>query len=132
MSSRSTKITTAIYELINKSNKALSHQEIQAELKGLCNRVTIYRVLDKLLEQKQIHRIIDTEGKSRYACSKHSCSHDDHHHNHIHFSCEKCKEVTCLEGVTPVFDLPSNYEAHDLNFTISGICPKCKSNESSI
>jgi len=126
MSTRTTKISTAIYELINKSHKALSHHDIQKELDGLCNRVTIYRVLEKLLENEKIHRVIDTEGISRYASCKNTCSGSKHHHNHIHFSCKNCKEVFCLEDVVPIFSLPNDYEIHEVNFTISGICAKCK------
>ncbi len=126
MSTRTTKISIAIYELISKSNKALSHHDIQKELDGLCNRVTIYRVLEKLLENGKIHRAIDTEGISRYASCKSTCNGDKHHHNHIHFSCKNCKEVICLEDVVPIFSLPNDYEIHEVNFTISGICNKCK------
>ncbi|MFD1629379.1 Fur family transcriptional regulator [Pseudopedobacter beijingensis] len=120
---RNTAARTEILGLINKSEAALSHTEIQAALDGLCDRVTIYRVLDRLTAEGLIHKIINMDGVVKYAYC-HECS-QMHRHNHIHFSCEKCKKVTCLEGVEPVFKLPEKYKVNEVNFTVSGLCPKC-------
>jgi Fur family ferric uptake transcriptional regulator len=49
-STRNTTAKTEIQELILTSNVALSHSEIQKSLDGLCDRVTIYRVLERLLK----------------------------------------------------------------------------------
>jgi len=45
---RSTTTKTEIQELIVSSSVALSHSEIQKSLKGLCDSVTICRVLERL------------------------------------------------------------------------------------
>ncbi|MFA9290522.1 MAG: Fur family transcriptional regulator, partial [Solirubrobacteraceae bacterium] len=97
--------------------------EIQKSLDGLCDRVTIYRVLERLMEEGVIHKIVNVDGVVKYA-GCHSCS-EKHHHNHIHFSCQKCKSVTCLEDVKPSFKLPENYIVSEVNFTLSGLCPQC-------
>lgn len=47
---RNTIAKTKILDLINTAEVALSHAEIETLLDGLCNRVTIYRVLDRLVE----------------------------------------------------------------------------------
>ncbi|MFK7799850.1 MAG: Fur family transcriptional regulator [Aureispira sp.] len=124
---RKTTAKTQILELLEKVSTALSHKEIQVELDGLCNRVTIYRVLERLLEEGFIHRIVNTDGVVKYARC-HSCNHKNHHHNHLHFSCTQCQEVTCLQQVQPSYQLPSNYLAQEVHFTVSGICPKCLEN----
>ena len=122
-SSRNTVAKLKIQELITKSSIALSHAEIQVATDGLCDRVTIYRVLERLIDEGLIHKIINVDGTVKYAgCT--SCS-ENHNHNHIHFSCEKCKSVTCLENVEPLFKLPSNYRVNEVNFTLSGLCPQC-------
>lgn len=124
---KTTRKTTAkveILELLEKADTALSHKEIQAELDGVCNRVTIYRVLERLLEEGFIHRIVNTDGVVKYARC-HSCQDHKHAHNHLHFSCTQCQEVTCLEQVQPSYQLPPNYLAQEVHFTISGICPNC-------
>ena len=121
---RKTIAKEAILKTINESDTALSQAEIQAILPdGLCNRVTIYRVLDRLISEKQVHQITNIDGVVKYA-NCHSCS-TAHKHNHIHFNCEKCKVVTCIEDVEPTFKLPANYQINQLNFMVSGVCPDC-------
>lgn len=120
---RNTIAKTEIQELIIGSPVALSHTEIQEVTKGLCDRVTIYRVLERLMEEGVIHKIVNVDGVVKYA-GCHSCS-KKHSHNHIHFSCQKCKAVTCLYDVEPSFKLPKNYKVSEMNFTLSGLCPQC-------
>jgi Fur family transcriptional regulator, ferric uptake regulator len=122
-SSRNTTAKTEIKELIVSSSVAMSHSEIQMALGAICDRVTIYRVLERLLEDGTIHKIVNLEGVVKYA-GCHSCS-EKHNHNHIHFSCQKCKSVTCLENVEPSYKLPKNYKVSEMNFTLSGLCPQC-------
>lgn len=121
---RNTIAKTEIKKLIHGSDVALSHAEIQATLNDLCDRVTIYRVLDRLVEEGSVHRIVNVDGVIKYA-ECHDCEAPQHHHNHVHFSCEKCKSVTCLEDVEPSFKLPAQYKVKEVNFTLSGLCPKC-------
>jgi len=120
---RNTTAKTQIQELIITSSIALSHSEIQKSLEGLCDRVTIYRVLERLLNEDVIHKIVNVDGVVKYA-GCHSCT-AKHNHNHIHFSCEKCKSVTCLQNVQPSYKLPQNYIVSEMNFTLSGLCPQC-------
>jgi Fur family ferric uptake transcriptional regulator len=123
MKPRNTKAKTKIKELIISSYTALSQSEIQNSLQGLCDRVTIYRVLERLLDEDIIHKIVNTDGVIKFASCK-SCT-SEHNHNHIHFSCQKCKSVTCLEDVEPTYNLPKNYKVSEMNFTLSGLCPQC-------
>jgi Fur family ferric uptake transcriptional regulator len=122
-SARTTTAKTKIQGLIISSSVALSHSEIQKSLKGLCDRVTIYRVLKRLMEEGVIHKMVNVDGVVKYAVC-HSCS-KKHNHNHIHFNCQKCKAVTCLDDVEPSFKLPKNYKVSEMNFTLSGLCPQC-------
>ena len=124
-SARNTVAKTEIQVLITTFNVALSHSEIQKSLDGLCDRVTIYRVLERLLEEGVIHKIENLDDGVKYA-SCHSCStKHNHNHSHIHFSCQKCKSVTCLENVEPSYKLPKNYKVSEMNFTLAGLCPQC-------
>lgn len=122
--SRNTIAKTEILRLINRSGTALSHSEIQALLDGLCHRVTIYRVLDRLIEEGLIHKIATIDGTVKYAAC-HDCDSAAHHHNHLHFNCERCESVTCLEDVEPSFNLPKGYKMYKSNFMVSGVCPQC-------
>lgn len=122
--SRNTVAKTRIINTITDSKTALSHSEIHELLDGFCDRVTIYRVLDRLIAEDLIHKIVTIDGTVKYAAC-HDCSSVEHHHNHIHFSCEQCHTVTCIEEVEPSFKLPEKYKVHNVNFTVSGVCPEC-------
>ncbi len=123
---RNTTAKAAILELIKTSEVALSHSEIQKLTGDLCDRVTIYRVLDRLVVEDVIHKIATPDGTVKYAACHHG--HLDKHidsHNHVHFSCEKCHSVTCLDSVEPTFIMPKNYLVKLSNFSLSGLCPNC-------
>lgn len=120
---RNTIAKSKIISMLQASEVALSHAEIEAAIDIEVNRVTIYRILERLIEEGTIHKVVNTDGAMKFALC-HNCS-VTHHHNHIHFSCVECKEVTCLEDVVPSFKLSKQYEVIDVNFMLSGRCPDC-------
>jgi len=75
------------------------------------------------MEEGVIHKMVNVDGVVKYA-GCYSCS-KKYSHNHIHFSCQKYKAVTCLEDVEPSFKLSKNYKVSEMNFTLSGLCPQC-------
>ena len=126
---RNTNAKTQILSFIQNAKKAVSHAEIHHSLGDICDRVTVYRVLERLVKEDSIHKIVNTDGVLNYA-SCHSCS-TVHNHNHVHFSCEKCKSITCLEKIEFDINLPKNYSFSEAFFTIKGICSSCNSEENS-
>lgn len=120
---RNTAAKLGIHRIISESEVALSHVDIRTALDGLCDRVTIYRVLDRLVDEGLVHRIVNVDGIVRFAGCR-SCT-LEHRHGHIHFNCERCKTVTCLNEVEPVFRLPGSYTVTEVQFTLSGLCPNC-------
>lgn len=121
---RNTTAKSTILQLLQDASVALAHAEILPKLAGICDRVTAYRVLDRLVAEGLAHKIVPTDGIVRYAACA-NCSHTQHIHNHIHFNCTKCKSVTCLEGVRPSYNLPNGYSIQDANFMLTGLCPSC-------
>jgi len=124
---RNTVAKTSILQLLHHSSVALSHAEIQEKLDGLCDRVTIYRVLGRLIAENVVHKVINLDGAIKYAAC-HVCGVQEkksHTHGHVHFCCERCNCITCLENVEPTFQLPENYRVNEMNFILSGVCPKC-------
>jgi Fur family ferric uptake transcriptional regulator len=126
---RNTPTKQFILGLISDAGRALSQAEIQEQTEGLCDRVTVYRVLDRLENEGDIHRVIHLDGVVRFAkCN--SCEGEGHEHahshHHVHFHCTQCGAVTCLESVVPEFKLPRKYKVAETNFSISGICPDCQ------
>ncbi|MGL1885716.1 MAG: transcriptional repressor [Reichenbachiella sp.] len=124
--SRNTAGKQAVLELLESSSSARSHKEILTDLNGLCDRVTVYRILDRLIDDNVIHKFVDLNGVTHYAvCQK--CEEHNHHHNHVHFTCTQCESVVCLEDVEPVVKIPTGYQVHQSSFTLSGLCPDCSS-----
>ncbi|MBX7050567.1 MAG: transcriptional repressor [Flavobacteriales bacterium] len=122
---RSTAAKQHIREILEQSGTALSQPEIQEQSEGVCDRVTVYRVLDRLLQEGEVHKTIGLDGMTRYAICK-ACDHDHgHQHDHVHFSCEVCGEVTCLDKVIPELKLPRGYRLKEASYMISGVCPTC-------
>jgi Fur family transcriptional regulator, ferric uptake regulator len=122
---RNTAAKTAVVEMMMTSTIALSHGEIFAALQATCDRVTVYRVLDRLIEEGIAHRIALTDGTVKYALCD-TCG-DGHHHSHahLHFNCLSCGSVNCLETEVPTIVLPRKYKMHDLSLVVNGICAKC-------
>lgn len=123
---RNTHAKTEILNIINGSEVALSHADIQRKIGDLCNRVTIYRVLERLEKEGNIHKITNVDGVVNFAKCNNICHTDHHSHDHVHFNCENCKTVLCIENITPAIQLPKNFTVRNYNLVISGICPKCQ------
>ncbi|MEY3050168.1 MAG: hypothetical protein RL365_2206 [Bacteroidota bacterium] len=122
---RNTKAKQAVLNEINLSGYALSQPEIFDRVQGICDRVTVYRILDRLVRENKIHKIVNIDGTINYAgCN--SCHEDHGHtHDHLHFSCIRCKKIECLEEQLIQVSLPDSYQIKELFLTISGICPSC-------
>ena len=119
---RNTTAKTTILNVLKNAEAALSHAELLTLTNGVCDRVTIYRVLERLVNEDNVHKVVTSDGIIKYA----ACNHSAHHsHDHIHFNCEKCKTTTCIEMVLPVIQLSNDYTVKSFNFTVTGICPKC-------
>lgn len=122
---RKTKASQAILDTLRSSERAWTHKELQDALGETCDRVTTYRVLNRLTEEGLAHKVSDLEGAVRYAAC-HSCeSHEAHAHAHLHFTCSKCGETRCLEKVEVAFALPAGFKMAESNFSVSGECDRC-------
>jgi|694.fasta_scaffold21297_7 Fur family ferric uptake transcriptional regulator len=123
---RNTIYQELVLEHLTKAGVALSHAEIQKMMDGSINRVTIYRILDRFESKGILHKIIDGEGIAKYAlCKDCKSTKSVHNHNHIHFNCTQCFEVSCIENSPLHFELPEKYHVEKINFNVMGICPKC-------
>jgi Fur family ferric uptake transcriptional regulator len=122
--SRNTVAKKQILAFIHDAEHAVSHADIHKSLGDICDRVTVYRVLERLVNEDSIHKIVNTDGVINYAACKKCVT--KHNHNHVHFSCEICKALTCLNSVEFTLNLPTEYEFREAYFTVSGICPACK------
>lgn len=111
------------YFLSNK--KALSLGDLESKFKSY-DRVTLYRTLGSFLESGILHKIPNETGYATYGLCHETCSPDDHSHNHIHFKCNSCGEIECLDDkVVPEVELPKGYQVQMVNVIVDGVCLNC-------
>ncbi|MBL7860393.1 MAG: transcriptional repressor [Cyclobacteriaceae bacterium] len=124
---RTTTSRSAILNLFIKNPFALSYSDIEREIAESYDRVTVYRTLKTFLDKGVIHKVLDDEGGLKYALCSEPCSTREHHHEHVHFKCQKCGQTNCLDTVTiPDVQLPGGYRIKEMNLLIQGICDKCR------
>lgn len=121
---RITPAREAVLDILLAAPRALSHQEVElaARERGLsADRVTLYRVLDWLVNQRIAHKI---EGRDRI-WRFNAVATDDHAHAHFH--CTRCGRVFCLELPQPSIApaLPPGFRFERAELTLEGSCPEC-------
>jgi len=122
---RVTPARLAVLELLLGTSTALSHHEIEDAIGrfGLnIDRVTLYRVLDWLVERDLAHRIAAEDRVWRFNAVDRIPTAD-----HAHFHCTHCGQIFCLEGrkSADTFALPKGYQPERAEITIHGRCPQC-------
>lgn len=124
---RKTSCRVSVLELLMQHNHALAHADLEKHLGSDYDRVTLYRTLYSFKEQGLVHSITDLNGIMKYAlCRDEVCSHQQHQHDHVHFSCCKCNQTFCLDEVRmgPLV-LPEGYQANEVQFSVQGVCKAC-------
>ena len=99
----------------------MSHADLEALLLD-ADRVTLYRVLDSLVNCGLALKAIDPRGVFRFSASKVG----QEHGGHIHFRCTGCGGVFCLKTAPPPSPkLPRGFRLDTVELDISGTCRSC-------
>lgn len=123
---RNTSCREEILDLFLQREFALSHADIESNVHEGFDRVTVYRTLKTFLDKGIIHKVLDDEGVTKYALCKERCSHDQHHHEHVHFKCVECGLTNCLDNVEiPAISLPKGYNHIETSLLVQGVCQVC-------
>jgi len=89
------------------------------------NKTTVYRVLDRLEQDGNIHAFNGKDGLKWYAkCN--GCSANYHLDRHPHFQCSSCNKVECLSVKIPIPSI-KNYKIQSTNILLMGQCHECSS-----
>lgn len=123
MKRRNTPARAAVLALLEDSKQAMSQDMIEDQLSIEADRVTIYRMLNRLCEDGIAHKVVAEDGKSYFALC-HTCEAHHHVHDHFHFKCESCGQIECLVHEVDV-KLPKGYKALSMNCIVNGLCEKC-------
>jgi len=123
---RVTRTRVAVLEILQASDRPMSHDELGAELAAADiahDRVTLYRALDWLVEQALARRIAGSGSDRAWRFELLRAD----GHRHAHFHCDRCGQVICLEGLEPAVAvaLPAGFQLERAELVIHGACPDC-------
>ena len=123
-----TKNRLRVLEIIGNNNYPLSAEDIfnTAERNQKINRVTVYRVLNLLVEHTLIDRY-SSGGRSFF----YGLSSNENHRSHPHFYCRICGQMECLNPESLQIDMvnlektfPGQIDKVEIR--VDGICKSCK------
>ena len=122
---RKTPFREEVLQVFNKHKNAISSSVIEEELLEF-DRITLYRTIKLFLEKGIIHEIKLSGKEVNYALCSTSCNYEEHNHQHIHFNCEKCNKIFCVEvNVFPKIEL-TDYVVKKLEIQVQGVCKSCE------
>lgn len=138
---RVTATRVRVLATLMESTSALSHQELFDRIGSevSVDRVTVYRVLEWLVQTGLAHRIAAEDRVWRFSIARHSeqeHEHDGsaghvHHHGdpHGHFQCDECRRLFCIDAPVGVAQnlerLPAGFKGRDVEMVVRGLCPAC-------
>jgi Fur family transcriptional regulator, ferric uptake regulator len=120
---KATRQRLALLEYFINTQKSILFYELENKFFEQIDRVTLYRIIKKYIEHGILCKFKDSKGRMNYVlhCEQQT------HHNHPHFKCNTCSEVSHLP------ELPKEYlaklsdlEINHIEVTAEGTCKKCK------
>jgi Fur family transcriptional regulator, ferric uptake regulator len=106
-------------------HKPLPLNELQDNLQSI-NRITLYRILMDLEKGDLIRIFFSLEG-NKYIEAKHKKNNNSHNINnaiHLHFQCQLCDEVFCLDKIR-IEGLPEGFQLFSDKTVLAGNCNNC-------
>ncbi len=116
-----------VLEVIGSNNSPLSAQQIFDTLQrnNNINRVTVYRILDLLVERELVDRINGGGRSFVYGLAP-----NDNHPAHPHFYCKNCGNLECLNPQSLNVDVQSMQRTfpgliENVEVRVDGVCKNC-------
>jgi Fur family ferric uptake transcriptional regulator len=133
LGARVTQPRVAILACLIGSDDPLTHQAVIDRLPGgvdAIDRVTVYRVLDWLVERGVAQKRAGNDRIFRFSLVEHEAARAQVHRQHSHFHCSRCDRTFCLDpastpapAVTPA--VPSGFAIEHVELTVNGVCAEC-------
>ncbi|MFJ5381473.1 Fur family transcriptional regulator [Cupriavidus sp. CER94] len=129
LGARVTQPRVAILACLIDAQAALTHQEVIDRLPadGDVDRVTVYRVLDWLVDQGLAQKRAGNDRVFRFTLLEHEAARAEVHRQHSHFHCTRCDRTFCLEsaGKSVAPKVPSGFAVDHVELTVNGVCAEC-------
>lgn len=114
-----------VMEYLLKQTSAISLSNLENAFMH-SDRTTLYRTLKTFEEKGLIHQINDSTEASKYALCEAECREGAHQDLHVHFYCNRCKELQCLPATQiPDINLPKGYQLEEASLVARGVCNAC-------
>ncbi|MGZ8258775.1 MAG: Fur family transcriptional regulator [Methylotenera sp.] len=148
---KSTASRLEVTSILAQNNYPLTHQELLRQLSEGFDRVTLYRILDWLLQHNIIHRIAGDDRAWRFQLNANRTNNIQYSekntvsttkmlaekkplspHSHAHFQCSVCGKIYCLEShptdVHPKVSssIPAHFTVDSIELNIKGKCADCQ------
>ena len=115
------------------SDEALTHQAVIDRLPEpgeTIDRVTVYRVLDWLVEQGVAQKRAGNDRVFRFSLVEHEAARAQEHRQHSHFHCTRCDRTFCLDDASAPAPpaaprVPSGFAIEHVELTVNGVCAEC-------
>jgi len=124
LAARGLRRTTArllVLQALADASAAVSHAELEARLPAGTDRVTLYRVLDSLVDAGLAMRHVGDDRTGRF-----SLVDGTDHAVHSHFHCDDCGRVFCMPTGPPRQpSLPVGFALEGVDLRFHGHCPDC-------
>ena len=119
---RATPARIRVLQILRTAPAALTHHDIDLALgTPTLDRVTLYRVLDWLVEAGLAHKSTDARGVFRFSVAA-----AGEHQAHTHFRCDACGRVFCLDAAPPPPpSLPDGFSLSRMDLDLRGCCADC-------
>lgn len=120
-----TKQKDKILAIIKKQKQEFTIKDIYDSIKDEVGLTTVYRLVDKLVEEKRINKTIDSNNITYYQYLE-ECSEE----NHFYLKCNKCGNLIhidcdCIEELTNHIYKDHKFKPNKENIIINGLCKKC-------
>jgi len=129
LGARVTQPRVAILACLIDAEAPLTHQAVIDRLPadGDVDRVTVYRVLDWLVEQGLAQKRAGNDRVFRFTLVEHEAARAQVHRQHSHFHCTRCDRTFCLAsaGKSVAPKVPSGFAVEHVELTVNGVCAEC-------
>ena len=120
-----TKQKDIILNIIRQQKNSFTIKDIYKELKGKVGLTTIYRLIDKLVEENKLNKTISSDNTTHYQYLE-ECTEE----NHFYLKCDKCGNMAhidcdCIEELTSHIVQNHKFKPNKDHIIIDGICSKC-------
>ena len=123
-----TKQKDKILEIIKNKNKEFKVLDIYNELNGCVGLTTIYRLVNKMVDNGIMTKVIGNDNITYYEylqkCSK---------NNHFYLKCNHCLKLIhidcdCIRNIENHILEEHKFDINNQNLIINGLCDKCRMN----